>query len=177
MCLFIAYILHNIYEYVGCCQQSSLMSYYWALFCVWHLMDVYVNAITTSSLMVHICITLDLTMELKHGWIKDKSAFLYVWCMWCMGRCFKKNTEYIQTYHLNFLEFFWLDSELQSCENSCWQHLKWMFCRHSLCYTVWHAMINLIGHPNIMPVFPAISLEFSDSVLGSRATGTAIFRI
>ena len=86
------------------------------------------NTITTSSWTVHICIrlcTLDLIIEPEHGWIEAKSAFLYVCCMRWMERCLKKNTEYIQPCHLNFVECIWLDYELQSCRNRCWQQLKW----------------------------------------------------
>ena len=171
---------YNIHECVGHCQQSNLMSYHLALGCVWGLMDVHVNTINTSSWTVYICIrlyTLDLIPEPEHGWIEDKSAFMHVCYMWCMGECLKKNTGYIQTCHLNFVECIWLDSELQSRRNSCWQHLKWVFCGFSSCYAVWHAIRSLTGDPNIMSVFPVISLEFSDSVLEFRDTETAIFWI
>ena len=119
---------YNIHECVGHCQQSNLMSYHLALGCVWNLMDVHVNTINTSSWTVYICIrlyTLDLIPEPEHGWIEDKSAFMHVCYMWCMGECLKKNTGYIQTCHLNFVECIWLDYELQSCRNRCWQQLKW----------------------------------------------------
>ena len=118
MCLSIAYILHNIHERVGCCQQSSWMSYCLALPCVSDLMDVHVNMWMLSLLVAEQYTSVLYSVHLIKllSWNMAESTINLHFCMFDAGDAYNGASRRIQSTSkhmiLLFLEFFWLDSEL-----------------------------------------------------------------